>query len=330
MKSNKMLLTLFFITALLLLASLGLNIYQYLQIRGKSATSAAEKIAHTYPSNDSSYATSQNSKGGMAIANVGDKEGTDKINELEYHLGAAEEEAGIAYEQLTDELTKKKEFKKARDKLSKSILSESSITKARDNFAREMAEDYGPLLMKLDLSEEDAKKLKDLLFEQNRGSFISIAGLTSEEERKDMIKKASENSMKYQDELRALLGGENYRTYQDYSNRIPDRRNLNEFMESLTPENRISDEQADRLIDAMYDGRISTYSNMPTGMISTTSKQSEIMKWSMETQKKTNEKYLEASRGVLSPELVEQYKNYLLKKSEETESMVEMSEYLNE
>jgi hypothetical protein len=137
------------------------------------------------------------------------------------------------------------------------MLSESSLKKSRDIFARERAEDYGPLLNKLDLSEEEAKKLKDLLFEQNREIFISIAGVTTEEEEKEMMKKASEHFMKYKDEIRAFLGEEKYRIYDDYSNRIPDRISLNEFMESLPPENRISDEQAERLIDAMYDGRIS-------------------------------------------------------------------------
>jgi hypothetical protein len=329
MKSQKMLLTLFSITALLLLASLGLNIYQYLQIRGISGPIVSKDNIQVNSYNDSSEATSQKKKGNIATANTVNKTGTDKINELEYHLGAAEEEATVANEQLSDELAKKEEFKKARDKLSKSILSESSLKKARDTFAREMAEDYGPLLIKLDLSEDEAKKLKDLLFEQNRVSFI-IAGVTSGEEEKDMMKKTGENYMKYQDEIRAHLGEGKYRTYQDYSNRIPDRKSLYEFMESLSPENRISDEQADRLIDAMYDGRISTYSNMPTGMISTTSKQSEMRKLSLETQKRTNEKYLEASRGILSPEQVEQYKNYLRKKSEETESMMKISDYLNE
>jgi hypothetical protein len=55
-----------------------------------------------------------------------------------------------------------------------------------------------------------------------------------------------------------------------------------------------------------------------------------MRKLSIEIQKSTNDKYLEASRGILSPEQVEQYKNYLLKKSEESESMMKMSEYLNE
>ncbi|MDM7918612.1 MAG: hypothetical protein QUS12_05535, partial [Methanosarcina sp.] len=330
MKSNKMLLTLFSITAILLLASLGLNLHQYLQIKKMSGAVVSKDNIQVNSSTESSSANSQNREEKIAVANTENKTGTDKINELEYHLGAAEEEASIAYGQLSDELTKKEEFKKAREKLNKSMLSESSLKKSRDIFARERAEDYGPLLNKLDLSEEEAKKLKDLLFEQNRESFISIAGVTTEEEEKEMMKKASEHFMKYKDEIRALLGEEKYSIYDDYSNRIPDRTSLNEFMESLPPENRISDEQAERLIDAMYDGRVSTYSYMPTGITSTTSNQSEMRKLSMEIQKRTNEKYLEASRGILSPEQVEQYKNYLLKKSEATESMMKMSEYLNE
>ncbi|NLD35676.1 MAG: hypothetical protein GX654_02290 [Desulfatiglans sp.] len=42
-----------------------------------------------------------------------DKTITEKINELEYHLGAAEEEADIANKQLSEELTQKEEYRKA-------------------------------------------------------------------------------------------------------------------------------------------------------------------------------------------------------------------------
>jgi ribosomal 30S subunit maturation factor RimM len=69
---------------------------------------------------------------------------------------------------------------------------------------------------------------------------------------------------------------------------------------------------------------------MDTKMASAEKNPSEMRKLSIEIQKSTNDKYLEASRGILSPEQVEQYKNYLLKKSEESESMMKMSEYLNE
>jgi hypothetical protein len=330
MKSQKILLTLFSITALLLLGSLSLNIYQYLQIRGMSGTIVSKDNIQTNSSTDSSAATSKNMKQEIATSNKKNKTDPDKINELEYQLGAAEEETSVAYGQLSDELAKKEEFKKARDKLSKSILSDSSLNMARESTAKRMADDYDPLIHRLNLSEEEAKTLKDLLFEKGKGGFISIVGITSEEEKRDMMKKVTENTMNYENKIRALLGEDQFRTYQDYSNRIPDRRNLTEFMESLPSDNKMSDEQVDRLIDVMYDARVSTYSNMPTGITSTAKNPSEMRKQMLESQKLTNEKYLEASRGIMSPVQVEQYKNYLRKKTEEIESMMKMGEYLNE
>jgi hypothetical protein len=103
---------LFSLTILLLLASLGFNIYQYHQIKGLSG-----KIIQTNPSDNTSsitYKTGDNrdSKDNL-LKVIENKPITEEINELEYPLGAAEEEADIANKQLSEELTKKEEYRKA-------------------------------------------------------------------------------------------------------------------------------------------------------------------------------------------------------------------------
>ncbi|NLD35675.1 MAG: hypothetical protein GX654_02285 [Desulfatiglans sp.] len=45
--------------------------------------------------------------------------------------------------------------------------------------------------------------------------------------------------------------------------------------------------------------------------------------------KLTNEKYLEAALGILSPEQLEQYKAYLYKRTEMMESSMKISNYLD-
>ncbi len=96
--------------------------------------------------------------------------------------------------------------------------------------------------------------------------------------------------------------------------RLAERSNREQFAKTLPPGNRLSEEQEDALIDSMYKGRQGIYSENPDDITSTSDSQKEISQRSLKMTRLTNQKYLEAARGILSPEQYEQYKSYLQKK----------------
>ena len=351
MKSQKTLLALFSSTALLLVASFGFNIYQYQRIKGLSEITALEQNAKNKSADDSDplhvTATEQITKSesvndldpshtGIKISktyitteNKGERSGVNEIDNLEYQLNAAEEEVDMATLQLAEELTKKDEYKKAIKNLSRSLQSDESLKKANEESARRMADDYDPLFKKLSMSEEEFEEFKDLLVQKNLEMFsASYSPDSSEEEKKEAIEKSRESSAKYQKQIREFLGEEQYETYMSFTMRQQEYRELNDFMKTLPPDSGISETLVDDLIDSMYKGRQAVYAENRSDMTSRSNTQQEMIKRSLNMMKMTNEKYLEASRSVLSPEQVEQFKTYLQKKVDRMESSMKISEYL--
>lgn len=192
-----------------------------------------------------------------------------------------------------------------------------------------MADDYDPLFGKLNLSEEEFAEFKDILVEKNIEQFSSSYSLdASEEEKQAAIEKSRETSIKYDNQIREFLGEEQYGTYQNYNMRVYYYRDLNEFMDTLPPEGRISEGQTEILVEAMYEGNRAVSMENTLTRPYTSYSQKEIMERSLKTTKLANEKYVEASRSVLSPEQVEQYKAYLQKKVDRQESSMKIQEYL--
>lgn len=336
MEFRKKFVSLFSLTVLLLFASVGFNIYQHQQIKGLSEKITSENMVQADSSSRSGSAAvknpGQSRKKDIAFNGKGGKTGADKIDELEYQLDAAEEEVDMATAQLSEELAKKEEYRKARNKLSSSLISDASRKRAMEFGAIQMAEEYDPLFKKLNISEEEFKKFKELLVERSSGlsDIAPLTGDTSEGEKKELLKSVNETYMNYNNKIRDLLGEENFQTYQYYSNRVSERRNVREFNETLPYDIAMTDEQADRLIDEMYDARLAVYTENPVKITEKSNDQQAMQEMMLERQKLTNKKYLEASRGILSSEQAEQYSAYLKKKTEMEESMMKMSNYLND
>ncbi len=336
MKSHKMLSALFAFTVLLLLVSLGFNAYQYKQIKGISEKITSEKVIETNSSGNSGLTSAktsdQNKQEDIAIAAKQEKTGVNKVKELEYHLNAAEEEVDMANEKLSEELTKKEGYRKARDQLSRSMLSDAAMKRARESSAVRMSDEYDPLFKKLDISEEKFEKFKDIVIERSmkQYNFPAYTTAASDEEKKEVLQNINEVYTSYNNKIRELLGDENYQTYQFYTNRMMERRNFSEFIETLPPDTAITDDQADLIIDKMYDARIAVYTENPIKTTEMSDDPMELRNMMLEKQKLTNEKYLEASREILTPDQAEQYKAYLQKKTEMEESMMKISNYLND
>ena len=349
MKSQKMILILFSLTVVLLFVSIGFEIYLYQQIRGLSEViasgqniqkkiegepAASHKIdekqitkTESRDSSDTSYIISANKSN--AVADKAEAAVNNEINELEYQLDAAEEEVDMATSQLSEELTKKDEYKKAMKNLSSSHSSDAAMKRANEESAIRMADDYDPLFKKLNMSEEEFAEFKDILIEKNIELFSSSYSIDAPEEEKQAAReKSREAFIKYDNQLREFLGEEQYGIYQSYSMRVHYYKDLNEFMETLPPDNRISEEETDIFVESMYEGnRVVNMENAFIGSYTSYS-QKEMMERSLKIQKLANEKYVEASRSFLSPEQVEQYKAYLQKKVDRQESSMKIQEYL--
>ena len=324
MKTQKLVLkSAFCFAGLLFLLLIGFNIYQYQQIKKLSEKTVPEKIVKNESTNDSQatpFKMVQKSKMKSSTpVSKKEKSSTNEINELEYQLNAAEEELDMANEELFDELSKKAEFIKAREQYTKNMLSNPAFNKKkRDILTLNLGNDFDPLFKKLNISKEEFDEFKGLLVDKMMevdSISASIIGASSDEEKAKAIQQSIEIREKYENQISELLGEEN-ETYQSYLTRLTERRSLNEFMETLSPDNRINEDQTEALINSMYEARKAANAEMgsDSNMRSILNASEDTRKWRIEKTKRINEKYIETSRDMLSPEQVEQYERYLQQK----------------
>jgi len=340
MKTQKLLLkTAYCLTGLLFLASIGLNIYQYQQFKELSERPVPDKIEKNETVSDSNSGSESAPvkmvQKSTAPVSEQEKSSTSEIDELEYHLSAAEEELDMTSEQLVDLLSKKAEYKKARDQLSKSMSSLSDPVNRkmiRDSLTQILGNDYDPLYEKLNISREEFDEFKGILVDQQmeiRNISESIVGASSDEEEKKARHQAEETINKYENKISDFLGEEKNEIYQSYVNRLTERRSLRDFMETQPPDNRINEEQTEVLIDSMYEARKTVYDEMGpvTNNGSSFELTEETLAEVMEMSARVNEEYVELSRGMMTPEQVEQYKTFLEQELEMQESLLKMSLY---
>ena len=337
MKSQKLFLTLFVITVILLFTSVGFNAWQYKLNMALSEKVKPEKTAQLKVEDNSTDTPVKVERKDIKIESIPALSKTqephsEKVKQLESDLESAEQEIEIAYDELSDELAKKQEYKDAQKQLSKLFTSTSDSNKSmRETATRRAADDYDPLFKKLDITEDDFQKLKDLIVKNTLATTFmasSEEGLTKEEKLK-ASQERFEKAMKIDDSITELLGQKNYEVYQNYKNSITERRELNNFLETLPPDNRLSEDQEDRLIQKMYEERMAFYlNNQPDPKM--LDNREEMDKFFMEARKNTNNKYLEASRNIFSPAQVEKYEAYLENKVKQDELIRKMSSYIND
>ena len=317
MKIPRIYLALFSIIVLLLFVSVGFNILQQRKLAGSSEINKLNnKSVQTEPVKDSDPSN---------IAHNDEDTGKNEIDELEYQLGAAEEEANRAIEQLKEELTKKDEYKKAMEK-----LDSSNMKKSIPFYAKQYADNYDPLFKKLNMSEEEFEEFKNLIEEsQIAERAIYYNGYYSSSQ--GDFKSRSEASIYYNKEIRNLLDEEQYSTYQDFEYRRGEYINWNRFLKTLPSEISITEDQEDDLIETMYEGAKEVYAESRKDDLQQIQNDKQAMnKRSLNIMTQRFDKYLEASRDVLSPEQQELYKTYLQGRLDNVESAMKASEYLEE
>lgn len=339
MKTQKFVLrTIYCLAGLLLLLSLGFNIYQYQRNKELFERPVSENITKIESVDDwnsdlKSPAAKMVQKSAAALGKV-EKSDTGEIKELEYHLNAAKEELDMINEQLSEDLSEKAEFGKAWHQLGSKRSDPVSKEKMRDAATKRTDEDYDPLFKKLNISGNKFDGLKGMLFNkvmERYGSMELYANATDDKEKEKVLQQERDIVNNYMNKIAEFLGEEKNEIYQSYENRLPERRRLNDFMVGLSPDNRINEEQRESLIDSMYDARKAVYDEMDTDKNESSSELTEgKITQSIVMQSRIHEKYVEAGGGIMSPEQSEQFKTYLKQQLEMQEALEKMSLYFNE
>jgi hypothetical protein len=255
-----------------------------------------------------------------------------EIDELEYQLDAAEEELDMAQEQLTDELAKKAELKETATELQKKALSNPATQKMIRASAEAMIDmRFGQFFDMLELSPEKTEEFKEILVNRNMETVdISplILGASSEEEKAVAQQRLDDNRDEYDKKFNEFLGEEKYETFQIYHDSLPERYYLSGFMESLSSENRINEDQVEVLIQSMHEARKEVYAE--TGyddkkIVFPSDLNKDKMEYIIEVTSQVNERYMEVSRDILPSAQVDQFKDFLKQQLDISESSMKIS-----
>ena len=311
MKKNKSILkTVCCLTGLMILLSVVFNIFQYVQFKKLSENYIQGQVTKNEQDN-----VSNRSKIGNTETSGNERVSIGIINELEYHMNAAQEELDMIDMLLDEELYKKTEYKKRMAQLIESEMSSPYYEKEmRDSYAKLIDAEYSALFKKLNAGGEDAAKLKDLLIEKNLKVYRIMAPdiYSSSTEAKNIAReKAAEIEDEYNNRIRELLGEEDYIKLKYYDLSLRERNNLSNFKRSATSDFKIDEEQTEYLIDSMYAARKEIYDQLASAYENSSPELTEEkVNQLMLINKQVNKEYLEICASVMTPEQIEQYKAY--------------------
>lgn len=317
MKTKKLVLKIAYcFVGLLILVSLGFNIFQYQRNKKLSKIVIPEKIAKNESFSETNIA-SKSAPVKIVQKNKEEKFDTGAINELEDHLSTAEKVLDKASEQLSEELSKKAEYKKVYDQYRKNMKKDPVLQKIiNDGLKHTLIKNYAPLFNKLAISKEEFEELKDMLLDQQeeiRATKPSNILTATDEENMKMQQQRKDIRDKYDKVISESLEKENFHIYSSYQKSLSERSGLNQFMERILPDNKISEEETEILINSMYAAREAVFNEMGPDIDMNLS--SNLTKENIALQnnkvKLVFDKYVEASRSILPEEQVEQYKIFL-------------------
>ncbi len=328
MKTQSIFLALFSLISILLVTSIGFNIYLYQKINKAPDISAysenklsRERITEQYTKNES---PAKSAKPDQAVKESALK---TRVNELEYNLEIAEEDADTAYDQLSEELDKKEEYKNA-IKTVRSLSLENNLTTARKTALINSLNVYDPLFDKLNISEEEFQEFKNILADRAmETASLRINGFATGAEGRANMSKVRKVSAEHNARIRDLLGDDQYGVYLDYTRRMREYTDLDNFSATLPPDNNITQEQRDLLVEAMYKGRMAATSEIQSDE---SLNQQERMLLPFKITKLSNEKGLEAGRSILTPEQYDRYKAFMDEKNTRMEQMMKIRKFMDE
>jgi len=311
-----------------------LNLYQHQQINkySKSITSETSKNNLSTANATSAKESPVGEKAVQVTPPAGKAKPSDNSasDDLSYQLDAAEEELDMAKKQLSDEEARKAELEKTEKELIKKYLKDPSQKKYMRN---SLDIQYGDLFKELNLSPEKLEKFKDMLVDemmaqQNIYLEMETDSVTlSKEEQKELSQRYEALNKEYEAKKSELLGQDDYKKYQTYTERTGERYYVNSFMGSLGSGEKLTDAQKKDLIDAMHDeAKNVTYesSNDDDSESSSNRYDEKSIARMLEFEGRRHDAYLTASKGILSTSQIEQFKAYFKQQRDMYESSMKM------
>lgn len=178
---------------------------------------------------------------------------------------------------------------------------------------------YDRLIKFFELSPEDAEKFKNLLMDRQMA--MMDAGLSfmnkdqSPEEREAKTKQMAASKKVFDDQLKELLGAEDFESLTQFEATEPERMQVDMFKHSLAGKSdALSEQQEYDLVNAMYKARSSSSSSMvrgsPDTMPDADAFTAEGMKKTMEEMKKVQAAYDASAQAILSPAQFAEFKKF--------------------
>jgi hypothetical protein len=119
---------------------------------------------------------------------------------------------------------------------------------------------YAALFQQLNLTPEQTAALKDLLekkmFAGTDAGFSMLDNTLDASQRADLAKQVKSQTDDIENQIKQLLGDQNYQTFQSYEQTLPDRTTVSQFNDQLAgTANALTSDQEQQLLQAMSDVR---------------------------------------------------------------------------
>lgn len=332
------------------LVSIGLNIFQYQQIRKLSKGANGGMPTENQSASDvisGPEVMQGGSSGGMTFTGKTTEPNQYHADDLEYQLNAAEEELDIALKQISDEAARKAELKKKESELQEYFF--STLGPSEESMRDSIRSEYSDVFEELNLSPEKQEKIIDILVNNSMASYdfsMEVQNTTPSEEKRaefaERQKALREDAEEAQEKIKDIMGNTVYEKYREYNETRGLRYTVNEFVESLNESEKPTKEQQQRLITAMHEQSKKIYSevynevsNEDTTFVFPSEREKrdydyeEQMSRRLEYQDRRHEAYLSAAQDILSASQIKQLKAYFQKERDRSKLMMEISALRN-
>lgn len=314
------------LAGLILISTLGYNVYQYQRNKNLSENLAVNAV-ETGEAADLQKDTVKNTEPV--------KSDEKDVNILHDELESTEDALDETYDQLTEELDKKKAFEEARAQFQKSITEDPAFKNSlKDALLQSIDSDYEKLYGRLELTPEQKEGFKKIVGDwrvENMDTADAARNAVTDEEKAEAYRIRDMKREKYKAQFIEVMGEENFNKYDDFKMSRFDRNTIERFMGTLPPESRMNNDDMDRLINKMHAER--SILEKKYGFYDTIHFPSEMnedyVKGQTDLATEVYSKYTEIGSEFLSPEQAEQYKEYIAKETEQYLSDVKMRAFMN-
>jgi hypothetical protein len=236
-----------------------------------------------------------------------------------------------------DTTASNKEIDELEYQLYKKALDDPASEKMlRTTFKRALDINYGPLFEELNLSAEKQDELSNILIDQQMATldigWEMLYDSPSEENKRELKQRFQELREKYEKKISECLRPGDYNSYEAYQERLSERILVNNFMELLNPDDRLSADQEKGLVDSMYEQKKDLYSELgydPEELVFPSEMDEENMAQNMERLDRIYARYTKSAGMILNESQMEQFRKYLGQQRDMEESSLETLRQMN-